>query len=126
MQQLRDYQEIDMSDPSVLAAFLQRSYARFPNDGDRKYFLVLWDHGGGWTGYGIDHTCRAGGTYNSQGGCNMLSIPMLADGGRTSFSRIHANDAACPVIQCESSSMSSTEMQHWPLRVGTCGPLTAQ
>ncbi len=93
MQQLRDYQEIDMSDPSVLAAFLQRAYARFPNDGDRKYFLSLWDHGGGWNGFGIDHTCQSGKTYNPSGGCNMLTIPQLADGECDRL--VHISSRAC-------------------------------
>jgi hypothetical protein len=26
-------------------------------DGERKYFLVLWDHGAGWQGYGSDYAC---------------------------------------------------------------------
>jgi hypothetical protein len=80
VQQVRDYGEIDMSDPNVLSAFLQRAYTRFPPSADRKYFLALWDHGGGWNGYGIDHTCNPLKSYNPDGGCNMLSVPLLVKG----------------------------------------------
>ncbi|KAF6263192.1 hypothetical protein COO60DRAFT_1635413 [Scenedesmus sp. NREL 46B-D3] len=58
------------------------SYLRneFPPDGNRKYMLVFWDHGSGWSGYGLDHTCTSTSTYSHAWGCNMLTLQALAQG----------------------------------------------
>lgn len=46
-------------------AFLKRAYELFPPGPDRKYMLDMWDHGGGWTGFGQDtdgsESCKPGG-----------------------------------------------------------------
>ncbi len=69
-----------MSAPDTLAAFLQRSLARFPpSTPGRKYLFDFWDHGSGWKGYGVDATCSAAGTY-IHAGCNMFSMATMARG----------------------------------------------
>jgi hypothetical protein len=42
--------------------------------------LVFWDHGSGWSGYGLDHTCTTTSTYSHAWGCNMLTLQALAQG----------------------------------------------
>jgi hypothetical protein len=42
--------------------------------------LVFWDHGSGWSGYGLDHTCTTTSTYSQASGCNMLTLQALAQG----------------------------------------------
>ncbi|HUX37960.1 MAG TPA: clostripain-related cysteine peptidase [Rectinemataceae bacterium] len=43
-----DLGDIDSTDPKELASFVQWGLKEHPA---RHYALVLWDHGGGWTGY---------------------------------------------------------------------------
>ncbi|GAB3247194.1 clostripain-related cysteine peptidase [Nocardioides dilutus] len=45
--EIRDYGEISMGRPDVLATFIEESADRFPAS---KYGLVLSDHGGAWSG----------------------------------------------------------------------------
>lgn len=45
--EIRDYGEISMGRPDVLATFIEESADRFPAD---KFGLVLSDHGGAWSG----------------------------------------------------------------------------
>ncbi|PNH04317.1 hypothetical protein TSOC_009526 [Tetrabaena socialis] len=97
----RDYGEIDMASSEQLAAFLLRAFARFPPTSTttaaasattvstaasataatlrRKYGLVLWDHGNGWKGYGVDDTCAAN-TASAASGCNHFTLATLAKG----------------------------------------------
>ena len=71
--------EIDMAAPEQLAAFLQRSYTRFPASADRRHMLVLWDHGNGWKGYGVDNMCVSGTPYNPNG-CDQFTMQTLVTG----------------------------------------------
>lgn len=68
-----------MADPNTLAAFMQAGFAAFPPSADRKYMLVFWNHGSGWAGYGVDHTCSPLKTYSDKG-CDMLSMDTLTQG----------------------------------------------
>ncbi|GLI67828.1 hypothetical protein VaNZ11_012110 [Volvox africanus] len=88
LQQVRDLGEIDMASPDQLADFLRRSFTRFPPSSasssassttTRKYALVLWDHGNGWKGYGVDDTCSSSGG-SSSSGCDQFTISSLATG----------------------------------------------
>ncbi|KAF8072527.1 hypothetical protein HT031_000187 [Scenedesmus sp. PABB004] len=79
-QQLKDHAELDLASPAVLADFLRRGLQRFPPSADRKYMLVFWDHGSGWWGYGVDHTCGVVDAYSSSRGCDMLTMRKLAQG----------------------------------------------
>jgi hypothetical protein len=45
--EIRDYGEISMGRPDVLASFIEESADRFPAD---KFGLILSDHGGAWSG----------------------------------------------------------------------------
>jgi hypothetical protein len=46
-----DLGAVNMAAPSTLADFLKWGIQNYPAD---KYALVVWDHGGAWTGIGID------------------------------------------------------------------------
>lgn len=43
--------ELDTSDPSTLASFVTGVFRRFPS---KHHAVVVWDHGGGYTGIGVD------------------------------------------------------------------------
>jgi hypothetical protein len=49
--EVRDYGELSMGRPDVLAGFIEEAGDRFPAD---KYGLVLSDHGGAWSGGYMD------------------------------------------------------------------------
>lgn len=51
--ELADLGEQNMSDPKTLSGFVAWAAQTAPAD---RYALVLWDHGGGWTGFGLDNT----------------------------------------------------------------------
>ena len=44
---LEQWGEVDMSDPAVLTRFIQTAARLFPA---KRYALIPWNHGGGWTG----------------------------------------------------------------------------
>ena len=44
-QLLKDYGELDMSDPQNLISFVKESVENFPA---KRYALIPWNHGGGW------------------------------------------------------------------------------
>lgn len=48
-----DLGEVDMGDGDTLADFIAWGTATYPAD---HTALVLWDHGAGWSGYGLDET----------------------------------------------------------------------
>eukprot|EP00898_Chlorokybus_atmophyticus_P003898 jgi/Chlat1/4509/Chrsp29S04579 len=45
------YNRLDLTNPAVLSSFIQNGISNYTAD---HYFLILWDHGGGWGGYGSD------------------------------------------------------------------------
>lgn len=45
--------ELDTGDPATLSGFIETAMTDYPAD---HYALMLWDHGGGWTGMGADKT----------------------------------------------------------------------
>ncbi|HDR8968253.1 TPA: peptidase C11 [Burkholderia vietnamiensis] len=51
LQQLGDLGKVDMGSPSTLSDFIAWAKSKYPAG---NYKLLLWDHGGGWTGYGGD------------------------------------------------------------------------
>ena len=53
VEELAELGEIDSADPAQLTDFIKWSVRNFPA---RNYLLVLWDHGGGWRGVGLDET----------------------------------------------------------------------
>ena len=53
---------------------------RYPPAANRKYMLIFWDHGSGWSGYGVDHTCTSTATYNTNWGCDILNMQEIAQG----------------------------------------------
>jgi hypothetical protein len=52
-QEIADLGEINTADPANLADFIQWGVKTYPA---AHYMLVLWDHGGGWQGFGVDET----------------------------------------------------------------------
>ena len=72
--------ELNMGDPDVLAAFLERTLRAFPA---RRNALVLWDHGGGWALHATDHA--APGTSD---GVDHLTLPELSRGIRDALSAV--------------------------------------
>ncbi len=51
LRELSDRGERDTADPAELTDFIAWGVKTYPAD---RYMLVLWDHGGGWQGYGAD------------------------------------------------------------------------
>ena len=51
--EVADLGELNTGDPDTLAAFVETGLTEYPAD---NYAVVLWDHGGGWTGMGADET----------------------------------------------------------------------
>lgn len=47
---------IDSGSPTTLAQFITWGVTQYPAD---RTALILWDHGGGWAGYGQDETSRS-------------------------------------------------------------------
>ncbi|MEZ4268910.1 MAG: clostripain-related cysteine peptidase [Myxococcota bacterium] len=52
-EEIADLGEIDTTDPAVLADFIDWGLTTYPAD---RTMLILWDHGGGWEGFGVDET----------------------------------------------------------------------
>ncbi len=71
-EQLAELGEVNMGDPALLAAFLAGAAKKYPA---RRYGLILWDHGGGWSLMAIDH--QAPGT---EKGVDSLNLPELRQG----------------------------------------------
>lgn len=71
---LEQWGEVDMSDPAVLTRFIQTAAKRFPA---KRYALIPWDHGGGWTGLLQDEDGGSG-----MPGKGMMSIEQFAEAVR--------------------------------------------
>jgi hypothetical protein len=53
--ELSDLGVTDMADPAVLSDFIKWGVQSYPAS---HYLLVLWDHGGAWTGFGLDEDLK--------------------------------------------------------------------
>ena len=71
---LEQWGEVDMSDPAVLTRFIQTAAKRFPA---KRYALIPWNHGGGWTGLLQDED---GG--NGAPGKGLMSVEQFAEAVR--------------------------------------------
>ena len=67
LQELQDLGEQNMADPATLADFVSWGLRSYPAD---RTALFMWDHGGGWMGFGVDES--AGGA--------LLSLPQIEQG----------------------------------------------
>ncbi len=65
--EISDLGELDMADPNTLADFITWGIGAYPAD---RTALFMWDHGGGWLGFGLDE---------GSGG-NLLSLPQIVQG----------------------------------------------
>lgn len=84
------------------------SLCRYPPSADRKYMLVFWDHGSGWSGYGVDHTCTSTATYSQNWGCDILSIQKITQGMLCSAAGIRS-------CSCSSSCQNERSTGDQPL-----------
>jgi hypothetical protein len=50
---LADWGDADMGDPATLSRFISWSLTEYPA---RRTALVFWDHGGAWSGFGVDES----------------------------------------------------------------------
>lgn len=55
--ELADWGKADMGNPSTLSRFIKESMKLYPAT---NYGLFFWDHGGGWTGFGVDESSGTG------------------------------------------------------------------
>jgi hypothetical protein len=67
LQELSDLGEVNMADPATLSSFLSWGLGAYPAD---RTALVFWDHGGGWTGFGLDEAS----------GNQLLRLPQIEAG----------------------------------------------
>lgn len=125
--EIRDYGEVAMGRPDVLAAFIEETAGRFPA---AKYGLSLFDHGGGSFGGYIDE---------GPPGTTGMSIPDIRAGMAAGMARagIKSFDllfhAACLMSNYETASAlaplaktmvgSEENMIKWPLSVQGFPPL---
>jgi hypothetical protein len=56
LEELGDLGRTNMADPVALTSFITWATAAYPA---RRYALVLWDHGAGWSGFGADSASSA-------------------------------------------------------------------
>jgi hypothetical protein len=71
--ELADLGETDTTNPTTLANFIEWGVKTYPAS---NYMLVLWDHGGGWTGFGVDELLSLGATP----GHDLMSLAKIATG----------------------------------------------
>jgi hypothetical protein len=50
---VQDLGDVDSGNPGALSQFVSWGVSRYPAD---RTALILWDHGGGWNGYGVDES----------------------------------------------------------------------
>jgi hypothetical protein len=66
LEELADLGEVDMASPQTLGDFIAWGLTTFPSD---QNALVMWDHGGGWRGFGLDESSG-----------HLLSVPQILQG----------------------------------------------
>lgn len=69
LQQVADLGKVDMGAPATLSDFIAWSKKQYPAG---SYKLLMWDHGGGWWGFGGDENTR-----DATGGKSSLSLKNL-------------------------------------------------
>ncbi len=71
--ELADLGETDTTSPTTLANFIEWGVKAYPAS---HYMLVMWDHGGGWTGFGVDELLSIGATP----GHDLMSLAKITNG----------------------------------------------
>jgi hypothetical protein len=74
LRELEDIGEANMADPAVLTDFISWGVKTYPG---QRYVLDLWDHGGGWRGFGWDDS-----TVTASAGAQNLTLAKLDAGIR--------------------------------------------
>lgn len=64
LREVQDLGEVDMSAGATLADFVRWGLTTYPG---QRTALILWDHGGGWVGFGVDETTGQGAMMNLPG-----------------------------------------------------------
>jgi hypothetical protein len=76
LEQVADLGEQDMANPTTLSSFIQWGLTSYPAD---RTMLVFWDHGGGWTGFGVDETTGQG---------KLLNLPQIEQGVKAGLAAV--------------------------------------
>lgn len=71
LRELEDLGELDLAAPKALSDFVAWGMEKYPAE---KTALVFWDHGGGWTGFGVDESTGEG---------ELLTVPEIETGLRS-------------------------------------------
>lgn len=98
--ELADLGEIDMASASSLAEFVRWGITAHPA---AKYMLVLWDHGGGWTGFGADFMPSVGNVQH-----NWMALPSISSGIATGLQQ--AGVSKLDVIGFDACLMATVEV----------------
>lgn len=84
LREVQDLGEVDMSAGATLADFVRWGLTTYPG---QRTALVLWDHGGGWVGFGVDETTGQGALMNLPGITSGIQQG-LAQAGKAKFDLI--------------------------------------
>jgi hypothetical protein len=71
LQVLQEMGEVDLAAPQALASFVTWGMQTFPAD---RTAIIFWDHGSGWSGFGVDETT---------GQNELLTLPEIEQGLRS-------------------------------------------
>ncbi|ACR32639.1 clostripain-related cysteine peptidase [Burkholderia glumae] len=99
IQQISDLGRLDMGAPKTLSDFIDWAQKQYPAG---SYKLLMWDHGGGWTGFGGDEN-----TKTASGSNSMLSLNSLAQGIRDG---VKASNIHFDVIGFDACLMATVEV----------------
>lgn len=98
---ISDIGNLSMGDPATLQDFITWAVANYPAD---KYALVLWDHGGGTTGFGWDENHLL-----SNGQKDNLTIPELRQALQNAY---NTTSKTFDVIGYDACLMATVEVAH--------------
>ncbi|MCM2495493.1 peptidase C11 [Burkholderia glumae] len=99
IQQVSELGRLDMGAPKTLSDFIYWAQKQYPAG---SYKLLMWDHGGGWTGFGGDENTKA-----ADGSNSMLSLNALAQGIRDG---VQASNIHFDVIGFDACLMATVEV----------------
>ena len=98
-QELSDLGELNTADPANLADFIRWGVKAYPA---AHYMLVLWDHGGGWQGFGQDETLPG------SAGSDWMGLPRVQAGIQTGLTQ--AGLAKFDIVGFDACLMASFEV----------------
>jgi hypothetical protein len=101
--ELADLGETDTTDPATLASFIAWGVAAYPAS---RYMLILWDHGGGWTGFGVDELLEAGGAPAH----GLMRLPAITSGIASGLAA--AGLSKLDIVGFDACLMATLEVAH--------------